>query len=156
MSGSPAYYLTGGAANTDPDASLGGDISSEVLSATALNNLFDHVSPAEASAGDVEYRVIALKNDGDATLQGLELYISQETTSADTQLDMGYDTTTQTLADESTAPSSVTFSHPLTGARLSLPDIAVGAEIRLYFRRTVNSSAANKVSDTGKFMLVYA
>jgi hypothetical protein len=59
-------YLTGGASNADPDASLGGVMSSEELSETPLNNLFDDIDPNQAEVGVTEYRALGLYNDGDA------------------------------------------------------------------------------------------
>jgi len=62
--------LTGGADNDDPDASLGGVASSEEVSGTPLNNLFDDITPAEAEAGCTEYRAISIYNSGDASAVG--------------------------------------------------------------------------------------
>jgi len=156
MAGTPEFYLTGGATNADPNLSLGGDTSSELLSTTALNALFDNVTPEEAEAGDVEYRVLALKNTGDVPLTNIEIFISQETPSPSTSIDLGYDTTTQVLADESTAPANVTFDHYIDSNRLSIPDIDAGAEVRIYFKRIVQAGAENSSNDTCKFKIVYA
>jgi len=156
MAGTPEFYLTGGTTNTNPNLSLGGGTSTETLSATALNALFDNVTPDEAVAGDIEYRVLALKNVGDAALTSLEVFVSQETPSPATSIDIGYDTTTQTLADESTAPTNVVFGHYTDGNRLSLPDISAGGEVRIYFRRTVQAGATNYPNDTCKIKVVYA
>ena len=52
------YFLTGGAANADPDASLGGDTSSVNVNSTALNNLFDNVLPPEIDGvAFVDYKI---------------------------------------------------------------------------------------------------
>lgn len=48
VSGDIDYFLTGGAANSDPAASIGGAKSSVQVTP---NDLFDDVSSAEASAG---------------------------------------------------------------------------------------------------------
>ena len=152
------WRLTGGAANTDPDASLGGVSSSEQVSGTAMNNLFDNVSVAEASAGDIEYRALSLYNSGDATAENVELYISTETPSTDTILAIALDAGTQSVADESTAPSSPTlsFSHPLTGARLSISNIAASGAQRVWIRRTVSASAGNYANDLATITVEYA
>ncbi len=47
--------LTGGAGNSDPNASPGGEMSANQISGTPMNNLFDNVTADEAAAGDVEY-----------------------------------------------------------------------------------------------------
>ncbi len=55
------FTLTGGASNSDPDASLGGVGSSQELSGTPLNNLFDNVEPDEATSGEqVQHRCCAI------------------------------------------------------------------------------------------------
>jgi len=58
MAATLEFRLTGGSSNSDPDQSLGGVTSSNEISSTAMNNLFDNVTPTEASSGDVEYRAI--------------------------------------------------------------------------------------------------
>jgi hypothetical protein len=156
MAANITFRLTGGASNSDPDASLGGVGSSQEVSATPLNNLFDDVDAGEASAGDVEYRAIDLYNGGDQAAVGVELYISTETPNANTQIDVALDSTTQSIADESTAPTGVTFSHPLTGSRLSVSDIAVGSTQRVWLRRTVSASAPNLANDNFQLSVEYA
>lgn len=153
-------HLTGGASNADPALSLGGVSSSVELSATALNNLFDNVSADEASAGDTEYRAIDVKNSGDASAVGVQIYMNPETTSASTALDFGIGASplgsTLSVADESTAPAAVTFAHYTTGTRLSLPDIAAAAYCRVWVRRVVAAAAPNLASDTGTLNVDYA
>ncbi len=50
------FYHSGGAGNSDPDASLGGIISTTQITDASDNNLFDDVTGDEASSGDTEYR----------------------------------------------------------------------------------------------------
>lgn len=153
-------HLTGGASNANPALALGGTSSSVELSATALNNLFDNVSADEASAGDTEYRAIDVKNSGDASAVGVQIYMNPETTSASTQLDMGIEASplgsVLSIANESTAPAGVTFAHYTTGARLSLPDIAAAAYCRVWIKRIVAASAPNLASDSGTINVDYA
>lgn len=152
------WRLTGGAANSDPDASLGGDMSSEQVSGTALNNLFDNVTPAEATAGDVEYRAIDLYNSGDATATAIELWISTETGSGDSIIAIAEDSGTQSVEDEDTAPSAPTlsFSHPLTGSKESISDINASAAQRIWLRRTISAAATNYTNDTVTITVNYA
>jgi len=81
------FYLSGGAANSNPALSLGGIISSvEVNPAT----LWDNISSAEAAAGDTEYRCIYVKNTSVAdTLLAAAAWVSSNTPSASTTLDIG-------------------------------------------------------------------
>jgi hypothetical protein len=163
MAATIEFRYTGGAANSDPDASLGGAMSSDQLSATALNNLFDNVSPAEASAGDTEYRAIDIYNSGDAEAQSVEIYMSSETSSADSQIDFyapggTHDGSDQSdaIADESTEPAGASWSHYTSASKLSLPNIASGAATRLWVRRVISASAGNTNNDSGTIAVDYA
>lgn len=138
------YRLSGGASNTDPAASLGG-----VKSSTDASNYFDDVSSAEASAGDTEYRCVYVHNNhGSLTLIGAKVWIQANTPSGDTDVAIGLGTsavngTEQTVVDESTAPSGVSFSQPTTFAGgLSIGDIPTGQHKAVWVRRVVNSGAA--------------
>lgn len=144
VSGDIVYRLSGGAANTDPAASLGG-----AKSSTAAGNYFDDVSSAEATAGDVEYRCVYVHNGhGTLALQGAKIWVQTQTPSSDTDVAIGLGTsavngTEQTVADESTAPSGVTFSAPSNFAGgLALGDIPAGQHKAVWVRRTVNAAAA--------------
>jgi len=140
------FYLSGGAANSVPASSLGGAKSSvEVNPAT----LWDNVTSAEAAAGDVEYRCIYVGNsNGTDTLLTAAAWISSNTPSASTTLDIGLGTasisaTEQSVVNESTAPSGVSFSAPSTqGAGLSIGNLSAGAYKAIWLRRTVNAGAA--------------
>ena len=137
--------LSGGSSNTDPNAALGGAASSTDASST----IFDNVSSAEALAGDLEYRCIYVKNNhGSLTYTSPKIWIQSNTPSGDTTWDIGLGTsaingTEQTVTDENTAPSGVTFSAPtnLAGG-LSLGDLAPGATKAVWARRTVTAVAA--------------
>lgn len=139
------YRLSGGASNNDPDASLGGAKSSEAAPA----GLFDTVSGAQSAAGLVEYRCIYVHNaHATLTLIGAKVWIDTNTASTDTQIAIGLgsgaiDATEQTVADEATAPSGVTFSEPANlAAGLSIGDLGPGAHKAVWLRRTVNEGAA--------------
>lgn len=146
------YYLSGGAANTDPDAALGGKVSTtEVVFSPDLNNLFDDVTADQALAGAVEYRCLYVFN-GHATdgLSSGKMWISANTPSAGTEIAIGLDpagvgdgdTTGEaaTIADEETAPVGVTFSSPSTeGASLAIAAMAAQEGFALWVRRTVTT-----------------
>jgi hypothetical protein len=111
------HYLTGagsdGGAQTNPALSTGNYRSStEVASGDA--NVFDDVSGAEASAGDIEYRCTCVKNEhATLSLQNAKVYIQTTTGVADdtiyiaVEVPTGGDTngTCQTIANESAAPT---------------------------------------------------
>lgn len=160
MAATLAFQLSGGAANSDPNLSLGGTHSSVALSGTALNNLFDDVSAAEASAGDTEYRAVDITNTGDATSAVTKIFMDPDTSSTSTQLDMGIEASplgsTLSIANESTAPAGVAFANYTTGSKLTLPDIAAAAYCRVWVRRVVSAAAPNTSNDTGTLKVEYA
>jgi hypothetical protein len=145
------YHLTGGAANADPDLSLGGDTSSEVLSGTALNNLFDNVNPDEIESADlVEYRAIEIQNDGDALAKHVEFYLT-DTPNVESILAVWLDVTgTQSIVNETTEPTGASgnWTTPLVGSKMSLDNLAAAAGHRMWIRRTVDQDATNINEDT--------
>jgi hypothetical protein len=152
-----SYQLSGGAANANPNASLGGVISSEEVVDAVLHNLFDVVSGDESAAGDTEYRCIYVKNNH-ATLAMLntKLWIQAASASADSAEAVGLGSsavsaTEQTVANEGTAPGSVTFSAAANeAAALAIGDIPAGGHKAIWIRRVITegASAANSVSMT--------
>ena len=146
--------LSGGAANAVGNASLGGAKSSSAMSST-VDQLFDAVSAAEASAGTVEYRCVYLHNaNGVDTMTNAVVYVSANTPLAGTTLDIGVGTaavngTEQTVASETTAPTGVTFSAPSTaGTGLALGSLPPGQHKAIWLRRTVTAGATNSANDT--------
>src|SRR5262245_4328854 len=107
------FPLSGGAANSDPNAALGGAPSSTQAGAT----LFDDVTGAESAAGDTEYRGVYVKNNhGSLTWQQVKVWISADTPSADTDADIALaaeavNVNMASIANENTAPGSVTFTN---------------------------------------------
>lgn len=139
------YRLSGGASNSDPNASLGGVKSSTAWTST----LFDDVSSAEATAGSVEYRCFYIHNDNATlTLIAPKVWIQANTPSATTTVAIGLGSsaqggTEQTVANETTAPSAVSFSEPADFAGgISLGDIPAGGHRAVWIRRTVNAGTA--------------
>ena len=82
------------------------------------------------------------------------VYVSANTPLAGTTIDIGVGTaaingTEQTIANEATAPTSVTFSAPTTaGTGLSLGTIPAGQHIAIWIRRTVTAGSGSSTSDT--------
>ena len=149
------FHLSGGAANSDPNAALGGAISTTQIVDATVANLFDNVSSAESAAGDTEYRCFYVKNThATLTLQAAKVYIQTNTPSADTSAEIGVGTsavngTEQTVANESTAPSGVTFSSAAgSGNALSIGNIPAGQHKAIWLKRIVNAAAAAYNSDS--------
>jgi hypothetical protein len=139
------YRLSGGASNSDQNASLGGVKSSNEASAS----LFDNVSSAEAVSGDTEYRCFYVHNaSATNTMLDTKVWIQANTPSGDTELRIGLGTsalnaTEQTVASEGNAPSGVTFVLAADEANaISLGDIPVGQHRAVWIRRVVNAAAA--------------
>ena len=139
------YRLSGGAANSNPNASLGGVKSSTAWTST----LFDDVSSAEATAGSVEYRCFYVHNaNATLTLIAPKVWIQTNTPSATTTVAIGLGSsvqggTEQTVANEATAPSAVSFTEPADFASgIALGDIPAGGHRAVWIRRTVNAGTA--------------
>lgn len=135
------YRLSGGASNSDANASLGGAKSSTAVP----SGLFDDVTSSESSAGDTEYRCFYVHNNhGTLSLQSAVVWISANTTGSRIAIGVGsaaINGTEQTVADESTAPTSVTFSQPASkGAGLSLGTIPAGQHKAVWVRRIIAAS----------------
>lgn len=138
------YRLSGGAANSNAAASLGGVASSVDVPNPHLPN----VTSAQAAAGRVRYRCFYVKNiDPLLTLTGAKLWIQANTPGAQTTIDVGLGTSAidgeeQTVADEVTAPSGVSFSAAANeAAALSIGDLGPGAHKAFWLRDTVTAGA---------------
>ena len=126
-----------------------------VITSGAANNLWDDVSSGEASAGDVEYRGFYVKNKhGSLTWENVVAWIDSLTSSADTEFDIalcdeGVNATMETIANESTAPSGLSFTRPTSkGAGLSIGNIPAGQYMGIWIKRTVTAGAA-AANDSG-------
>jgi hypothetical protein len=144
VAGDLKLYLTGGAANADPLLSLGGVTSSIQFTDNTLDKLFASVGPAEAAAGSVKYRALSFKNTSAFTAYAAAIFIAQETTSAGTTVALAFDSTgTQSIVNEDTAPTGLTFSTPLSLATaIALGDVVAAGVARVWFQRTVTAGVA--------------
>ena len=133
VAGDLVKSLTGassdGGSQTDPNAALGAYRSSTTITDNTDNNLFDDVSGAEASAGDTEYRCIAIQNKhASLELQNAKIYMQDSDIGGTNVLSFAVETpatanltngNAQTVADESTAPTVNTTDHNGTGSGIS-------------------------------------
>ncbi len=148
------FKHSGGASNSDGNASIGGAISSNDIGQT-LHDLFDQVSSAEASAGDTEYRLIYIQNNhGSITAENVSIFIETNTANSESQIAIGLatqakNTTVPAIADEDTAPAGVSFSEPASdGAGLNPVDLEAGDYIGLWVRRTIDAAASAVNNDS--------
>jgi hypothetical protein len=146
------YSVAAAAGNTtasSANASLGDQIATNGPTTAAANNVFDDVSGAESTAGDVEYRCLfGLNNHASLTLIGAVLAIDSETAGG-ASVQIGLDPAgvtvkglasaqAATVANESTAPAGVTFS----AGPLTIGDIVAGSVQGFWIKRTVPPGAA--------------
>ena len=149
VAGDIDFYLSGGAANSDPNAALGGARSPTNQVSGTTNSFFDIVNSTEASAGDTEYRCFYVVNaHGSLTLQNAKIWISGDTTNAENAIAIalageGVNGTAETVANESTAPVGESFTTPTSeGGALSIGNIPAGQHQAVWVRRTVNAASS--------------
>lgn len=153
------WRLSGGASNTDPDAALGGAMSTVgggVIATGVDNNVFRDVTGQEASDGDIIYRGIYVENaHGSLTWQSVVLWVDSDTTSSDDEIDIALadeavGVAMETIADEDTAPVGPTFTHPTTkGTGLSIGDIPFSDYKGIWLRRDVDPGASAVAGNSG-------
>jgi hypothetical protein len=146
---------SGGAANSDQTLSIGGTKSSVEPTDNSLNNIFSDSGGTESLAGSTKYRMVYLHNGhGSLTAQNVRIYISTNSTSADTTWAIGLaaaglNATETAVANEDTAPAGVSFSSPTTYAGgLAPADIPSGQHFGVWYRRTTTGPAAADNADT--------
>jgi len=140
------FFLSGGAANTDPNAALGGIISATEVVDNTLNNLFADVSGAEHAVGSTKYRCIYLVNNSASIAYNVKLYIDTNTPAADDTINIGKDLagvdgTADTVANEDTAPDpAVTFTAADGYANaIDLGNIPAGQKYAFWIKRIVSA-----------------
>ncbi len=145
------YYLSGGGSNSDPDAALGGAISSS----QASSNLIDDIGTAEAAAGESEYRALFVKNtNATDTAYATKIWIASNTIATSTALqialaDEGVANTIETVANEGTAPTGPTFDDAEDEANaLTIGDLAPGEAHGIWIKRTVSATTVAFANDT--------
>ena len=146
---------SGGAANSDQTLSIGGTKSSVEPTDNVLNNIFSDSGGTESLAGSTKYRMVYLHNGhGSLTAQNTHVYISTNSTSADTTWEIGkaaagLNATETAVANEDTAPASVTFSAPTTyAAGIDLGNIPAGQHYGVWYKRITTGPAATDNADT--------
>lgn len=114
------FALSGGAANVDPLASLGGPIAvtgTKDIPETK-NALLDDVTPQQATTGWVEYRGLYVRNaHATEPLREAVIWIDQTVLAPGETIEIGVavedvNVPMATIAADTTAPTGVTFSTP--------------------------------------------
>lgn len=133
--------------------SLGDQISTTDITDATLNNLFDDISAAENAALTSDYRCIfVLNNHATLSLTGVSYYLVSETAGGaniSISLDTGGVTAkglasaqAKTIANETTAPASQTFTSPVAAGVLTGADIPAGSCQAIWIKRTALGGAA--------------
>jgi hypothetical protein len=136
------FRLSGGAANTDPTLSLGGAKSSTDAGA----DIFGNVTGDDASTGKTYYRGVVLHNaHATLTWKSVVVWVSTDTPDTDTDADIALaaeavNVSMATIANETTAPATVTFANTAVSAAtgLSIGDIPPGQFKGVWLKRVVN------------------
>ena|ERR1051326_4887619 len=145
---------SGGSGNTDPNASLGGQISSTSIANNTLNALFSDFSGQESNDGVTKYRCFyILNNHGSLTAKNPKIYFTAQPANSGVTVALAAGSsavngTEQTIADENTAPTGVSFTTPTSGSKLSLSDIPAGQWKAIWVRLVTASAATAKDADS--------
>lgn len=150
---------TGGASGNlagqaDPNASLGGVVSTTEITDASLHNLFDAVSGDDNAASDLEYRAYFVHNShGSLDWISVQMWISASVSGGAVAC-IAVDTVGTTpvgftgsqmlvIANEDTAPTGLTFTMPESkGAAINLGTIRSGNVVGVWIKRKAQNSAA--------------
>lgn len=119
------------------------------------NDLFDNFTPAEALSGDEFFLGVYFENGhGTITMENIKHWISSITPSPDTEIAFaiapeGVNVAMAGIADELTEPAgALTYVTPTSqGAGLTHADLTPGDYIGIWFRLTIDATAAAKAND---------
>lgn len=155
VAGDLKIYFSGGSGNTSGDASLGGAISTTEAAQT-LNGLFDEVTGDEHTAGETNYRAIFFKNTAAETAYNVKFWIETQSTGADSSVEIAKETAggspIQTVADEDTAPTGLSFVTADGQANaLQLGDMAAGDVYGIWIKRIISAGSTPQANDTVTF-----
>jgi hypothetical protein len=144
------WYLSGGDANGDPNASLGGPRSRTEAPA----GLFDAVTGDESAEGATEYRLVYFRNEGNILYDPVVWFLantpSDHTVQAIGLATEGKNGMVYPIADVKAAPLGVRFSSPpsrAAGLALASAPYEEGEYIGVWVRRIVKPGATSALSD---------
>ncbi len=150
------YYYSGGASNAAGASSIGAAIGTEI---PANGVIFDDVTGIQSRDSHEDYRCVYVKNDH-ASLDLIDAVVYIQTQPAESEIDIALDaaaigpgetgaSVAQTIVDETTAPTSVTFSRPATEATaIPIGTIPFGSAKAIWIRRDTDAGASAINNDT--------
>ena len=103
---------------------------------------------AEAADGDIEYRLVFIKNThGTLTLFNPLVWIANETMNAGDSIHLAIadevKAETETIADETVAPVGPSFTDAIDeGSAIVFPDLAPGEYQGIWVKRTIGAGSA--------------
>jgi hypothetical protein len=148
------FRLSGGSNNTTPNNSLGGLMSkAATVVDNSANNLWDDVSGDEANSGDVEYRCFFVVNShASLSWTSVKAWVSSPTDSDDDEIYFGIETAlsesgnvwwVQSIADESTAPTNVSYIGSTTKSNgLTVGSVGPDTPFAVWVERSVTALAS--------------
>lgn len=154
VAGDILFFLSGGAGNTDPNASFGGAISSTQIVDNTINNLFSDVTGDQHATGYTSYRGFYVKNNNGAdTGYNTKVWIDTNTVGVDETITIGIEATKgspkQTIVNEITAPTGISFSIANSQANgLSLGTLAPSDVYLIWIKRVVSVGTTPQASDS--------
>ena len=154
VAGDILFQLSGGSGNTDPNASLGGAVSTTQITDNTLDNLFNDVTGDQHTAGFTSYRAFFVKNNnGTLTAFNTKVWIDTNTTSADESIQIGIEATKgtpkQTIVNETTAPTGISFFSAVNqAASLSLGSLLPADVYMIWVKRTVTTGSTPLAADS--------
>lgn len=138
------------------DTSLGGYVSTTRVTGFGLNDIFRNIEDEEAENGIVLYRALALANTHpDVPWPGLRAWLEEQSVLSDATFAIGLDPAGvvdldsetaqgETIVDEETAPSGVSFSAPDNRQDgLGIGDLPPRSAIIIWVRLTVEENTVN-------------
>ena len=155
-------FLTGGSSNTNPQTSLGGNVSSQKVNSDILNNLFRRITDSEASSGITLYRCLAVKNtDTTDEARNVTVYMVYDTKSNDSlalysKAQAGRNTVETPIVDEFTPPtgSNINFIAALNrSGGINLGDLDINEYRCMWLRYTVQPGATPFPNDEFKIRI---
>lgn len=149
VSGDIQVRYSGGAGNSNPAASLGGAISSTAIADATVGNLFPEINEDQTASGITIYRCFYFRNaHGTLEWKNVKQWIHANTPSPDTTIAIafgssGINGTEQTIADQVTAPTGVTFGSPSDKATgQTVGNVPAGHHFAVWVRLTVDPGAS--------------
>ncbi|MER2492317.1 hypothetical protein [Catenovulum sediminis] len=134
----------------EASSNLGGAVSANEISSGQAGNLFDTFTGTETRDGIVAYACAYVKNKGAQAATNVVIHIDSETAHGSVNVTVGLgssaiDGTEQTIANEQTAPSSVSFVEALDEENgLSVGTLNAGQTKAVWFRIDVPAGTAAK------------